>query len=273
MKHIFLLLFCCNAILIAVGQSSGGNWDAYLMEIEHKPISVIVDLAFGTSPQAKERPNVIILNLNLYAPKQDGMPPDNQVRILDIMENSLVKELGDKLKSVYTGRYTKEGKRDFYFYTNDTSSYQQYINEVLRNYPLYSWKATAKRDADQGNYYNVLYPTQKELQRIQNRRMVDELHSEGDQLTAPRKVNHFIFFKTEIDRKKYAHTAQDSGFVVENAGKELGVKDRPFSLQVSRVDKIDYKSIDKVSLWLWELALQCSARYDGWETFVVKSEQ
>ena len=65
---------------------------------------------------------------------------------------------------------------------------------------------------------------------------------------------------------------QDNGFTVENAGKEIGVNDRPYTLQISRIDKVDYNSIDKVTLYLWELAVKYSAKYDGWETFVVKEE-
>ena len=253
-------------------QGYSGNWDTYVMGVENKPVSVMVDLAFGTSPEAKERPNAIIIRLKLLSVLKNGMPSDKEVKVLNEIEDSLVEKLSSSLQTLYVGRYTASGVRDFYFYSNDTLDYKHHIAKALQKYPAFRWMAKAQPDEQKSNYYDVLYPTSEEMERIQNRRVVDELRSKGDIITAPRRVDHFIFFKTEADRKAFAIVVQDSGFVVENAGQEQGVKDRPYSLQISRVDKIDYDNIDKVTLYLWKLALQHFAKYDGWETFVVREE-
>lgn len=258
-------MFCAVA-----QQQYTGNWDTYIMDIDNAPASVVVDLGFGGSEAAKERPNVIIVSLRLISVLQNGMPSEKESKVLDNVEDLLVDEMSNNMQALYTGRFTKNGRRDFYFYTNDTSQYRSRIAEALKPYPAFKWMAVARADKEKSNYFNVLYPTSKEMERIQNRRVVDDLKEKGDVLTAPRRVDHFIYFKTEAERKKYASIVQDSGFVIENAGKELGVNDRPYSLQISRVDKIDYTSIDKVTLYLWELALQHFAKYSGWETFVVK---
>ncbi|HRO47773.1 DUF695 domain-containing protein [Agriterribacter sp.] len=269
MKKILFLLFSCIALLQIKAQQYKGNWDAYVVQINHKPASVVVDLDFGNSPEAKEKRNVIIVQLNMKRVQPDGMPAGNEIKTLDSIENGLVNSLSSALSAQYTGRYTRDGKRDFYFYSNDTSNCITHVATVLQHFSTYTWTVLVNRDDDLSNYLNVLYPTQKEMERIQNRRMVDALHAKGDQLTAPRKVDHFLFFKTEADRKKFAGVVQDNGFTVENAGKEIGVKDRPYSLHISRTDKVDYNSIDKVSLYLWELALHYFGKYEGWETFVV----
>ena len=270
MKKTFLFLLGCTALLPIKAQQYKGNWDTYVVQINHKPVSVVVDLDFGNSPEAKEKQNVIIVRLNIKHVQPDGMPAGKELKTLNSIENGLVNYLDSVLKAQYTGRYTQEGKRDFYFYSNDTSGYMRHVAAVLQHYPAYTWSVLVNHDAGLSNYLNVLYPTQKEMERIQNRRMVDALHTKGDQLTAPRKVEHFLFFKTEAARKKFVRVVQDSGFEIENAGKEMGVNDRPYRLHISRVDKVDYNSIDKVSLYLWELALRYSGKYDGWETFVVK---
>lgn len=270
MKKTILLLLSAIALLQMKAQQYKGNWDAYVVQINHKPVSVVVDLDFGTSPKAKENQNVIIVQLNINNVQADGMPVRNELKTLDSIENALVNNLSSALSAQYTGRYTRNGRRDFYFYSNDTSNCKRHVATVFQQFPAYTWTVLVNRDADLSNYLNVLYPSQKEMERIQNRRLVDALHTKGDQLTAARKVDHFLFFKTATDRKKFAGVVQDSGFVVENAGKEIGVKDRPYSLHISRTDKVDYDSIDKVSLYLWKLALHYFGKYDGWETFVVK---
>jgi len=266
-----LLFLCCFFIVWSAGaQQYTGNWDTYIMDADNRPASVVVDLGFGGSEVAKERPNVIIVSIRLLAVLQNGMPSEKESKVLDEVEDSLVGKLGEGLQALYTGRFTKNGKRDYYFYSNDTSNYRSWVAEALKRYPVFKWMAVARPDKEKSDYFNVLYPTSKEMERLQNRRVVDELKEKGDVLTAPRRVDHFVFFKTEAERKKYAAIVQDSGFVIENAGKELGAVDRPYSLQISRIDKIDYASIDKVTLYLWQLALKHFAKYDGWETFVVK---
>lgn len=269
-KLLSVLLLSCLAAFKIQAQESTGNWETYVMEIDKRPVSVVVDLAYGSSPAAKVKPNVMIVSVNLFTEHNNGMPSGTEARKLDSIENKLVQALGDKLNAAYAGRYTQNGKRDYYFYSADTLNYRQYVLNAAGLYAFGRCKMMAKADAKLENYFSVLYPSEKEMQRIYNRRMLDRLAEAGDLVTAPRKIDHFLFFKTEQERKKFVRVVQDNGFTVENGGEEKGVKDRPYSLQISKVDKTDRNSIDKVSLYLWELSLQYSARYDGWETFVVK---
>lgn len=265
------IALCCGLLVMCqvYAQQYHEDWDTYVNEFGDHLTSVMVDLALGNSAEAKLRPNAIIVRIRVDSIRANGVPAENQLNKLNVIEDRLVEKLTGRLQAMYAGRYTKDGKRDFYFYSNDTSSYISAVAEVLN--PLgVSWLAKAQPDTGYSNYFNVLYPTAKQLESIKNRRVVDELRKKGDILSAPRKINHFVFFRNEQDRKEYAFAVQDNGFTVENAGKEIGVRDHPFTLHISRIDKTDYNSIDKVTLYLWELALKYSAKYDGWETFVVK---
>ncbi len=46
--------------------------------------------------------------------------------------------------------------------------------------------------------------------------------------------------------------------------------DKPYKLQISRIDKVDISSISKLTLELRKQAVHCNGEYDGWETFLVK---
>lgn len=269
-KEFFLLLLGCVVLTGISAQQYSGNWDTYVIQNNHKPVSIVVDLDFGHSSEAKEKKNVMIVQVKLRQVQPDGMPIKDDIRILDKIENDLVMVLSDSLNAQYTGRYTQDGKRDFYFYSNDTSRSTILVASVLHRSSVYNWSVLVKQDEKLSNYFSVLYPTGKELEHIKNRRTVDALQAKGDQLTASRKVEHFLVFNTDANRKKFARIVQDSGFVIENAGKEEGVKDYAYSLQISRTDKVDINSMDGVSIYLWELALQYFGKYDGWETFVVR---
>jgi len=258
-------------ILLLTLQSKGQeDWETYVLYIKDRPVSVMVDLGFANSSLAKQNQNVIIVSLRVGTVQKDGLPLAKDIRKLDTLENELVDQLHSGLGAVYTGRYTSNGKRDFYFYTNDTSSCHSHVEKIVKPYQ-YRFTVLCKDDPQLSNYTYTLYPTQVELQRIYNRRMIDHLVKAGDQLTAPRVVDHLLFFKTDDDRRKFAKEVIEKRFTVIGAGEEKGVKEQPFSLEISRVDKVDEDSIEEVSLYLWELALKYGARYDGWETFVVKS--
>lgn len=265
-----LLFITCLAVLSVKAQQHRGNWDTYVMQIDQRPASVVVDLDFGHSPEAKAKTNVIVVQLQLQQVLADGMPQRSEVSVLDSIENALEKQLADALGASYTGRYTRDGLRTFYFYSNDTSSCRRSVALVLAQFPAYTWDLKINSDTGLSYYQHVLYPTQQEWERIKNRRMVDALQAKGDRLTAARKVDHYFYFKTESDRKSFARIVQDSGFVVENAGKEMGIRDKPYSLHISRTDKVDSESMDKVTIFLWKLALHYFGKYDGWETFVVR---
>lgn len=261
----FAGLYC-----LAATAQENSNWETYIMEMDNRPVSVMVDLAYGNSAAAKVKNHVIIVSLLLFTENNKGMPSYTEAKQLDTLENRLVQVLSENLNASYAGRYTQNGKRDYFFYTGDTARYRQLVFNNLGAYALGRWNMMAKRDEKLDNYFNVLHPSQKEMQRIYNRRMLDRLTEAGDQPSAPRKIDHFIFFKNERDRKQFARAAQDNGFVIENGGEEKGIKDRPYSLQISKIDKTERAGIDKVSLYVWELSLKYSGRYDGWETFVVK---
>ncbi len=232
----------------------------------------MVDLGFESAPITKQNQNVLIVSISLDRMQSDGLPLRTDLKKLDTLEDELIAQLHSGLGAIYTGRYTANGKRDFYFYTNDTSRYTGLVQSVLNAYP-YRSKTICKNDSALSNYREVLYPTRIEMQRIYSRRMIGYLVDAGDPLTVPRAVDHLIFFKTDSDRRKFAAIVIDKRFSIIRAEEEKGIKDRPFSLEVSRIDKVDEDSIDEVSLYLWELAQKFSARYEGWETVVVKPSE
>ncbi len=269
MPRAIILFSVFLVALSATGQEYQSDWEVYLMESGRKPVAIMVDLGIAKAAPLGDRPNLIILHLKYRDTLADGMPTPAGMKILEKAEDDLVPVMESGLSAVYVGRFTKSGKRDFYFYTNDTSAYHHILKEALRPYPSYQWYAAAKRDAGWIDYFQVLYPIPREFERIMNRRSVDKLRAAGDPLSTARKVDHWIYFKTKEGRRNFVFSAQDEKFDILEAGEEAGVKDFPYSLHIARTDKVDYVSMDKLTLHLWELALKNSGRYDGWDTLVL----
>ena len=119
-------------------------------------------------------------------------------------------------------------------------------------------------------YTEFMYPNPRQYQCIMNQRVVQNLETNGDTLIKERKVDHWIYFKTQEDKQHFLNEIKDDGFQVTNEDYNVDSTDRPYSLQIARVDYVDIESVNDYTLNLWELAEECNGEYDGWETLILR---
>jgi hypothetical protein len=121
--------------------------------------------------------------------------------------------------------------------------------------------------------YLMLYPSETNLERMQNRRVLEALAEQGDAHEIPRKVDHWLYFGDEASRAACRETLAAIDFAIEDEGMvEEGSGDLPYVLVVSRVDAVDTHTINGITLELQRLAGEYCARYDGWECEVTRNE-
>jgi len=214
-----------------------------------------------------DKPNLVLLRINIRQPNEKGMPTNQEADVLDEIENALVAAMESQFGGVYPGRVTVEGERWFHFYiSTPTAGYEQTLAEVMANYPDYTFACRVAEDPEWKNYFKFLFPDPAQLQSMLNRRVVHELMKQGDQLTVPRPVAHWIYFKTQKDREAYWNVVKPKGFeLVDMTTDEENSSEYPHSLWITRNDKVDYESIDECVLPLWALADEHNGNYDGWE--------
>jgi len=107
---------------------------------------------------------------------------------------------------------------------------------------------------------------QKEIEA--NKKTINALVREGDKLIIPREVFHWIYFENESERESYLKDVVLKGFKFVSKNK---IEDKfPYQLQIKRIDKVDEKSINEYSIYLWEKANEYNGDYDGWETSIEK---
>ena len=122
-------------------------------------------------------------------------------------------------------------------------------------------------------YLDVLYPTPRDWQRIQNRHVIEHLQSLGDRLQKKRLVSHWAYFPDEATRGRFVASIEDLGFsILQQQVDSDSQAANPMSVSFERVDDVDWDSINQVTLELFELADSCSGQYDGWETSVEKDD-
>lgn len=103
---------------------------------------------------------------------------------------------------------------------------------------------------------------------LEDKHVVEYLKKNGDKLTTPREVFHWIYFKTEEDAENFKNEAEKENFIF--VSKRKVEDDYPFQIELKRIDKVDFKSVNEYTLYLLELAEKNNGDYDGWETSVEK---
>lgn len=244
------------------------EWDFYFSNVDDQPASFYLDMGLIKIAPLERMPHFFYVSLRMNDPREDGLSSDKEYETLIQIEDYLVDALSDKHDIIYVGRLTSNGTRDFYFYTSDPSLIEATISGVLVQFPKYEYDFEIKDNSDWSYYLDFIYPNSRQVQSILNRRVIDNLEKNGDKLTLPREVNHWIYFKTAEGREKYIAKVIEEGFKIENI--DLVDRDSEFKyqLRISRVDNVGYNEVDDYVLFLWELANERDGDYDGWETSI-----
>lgn len=247
------------------------DWDFYFSNIDDNLASIFVDLGLNTVAPMKDKPNVVWISFKMISPMEDGLSSREEYDILCDIEDTLVTQITSKYNSIYIGRLTSKGYRDLYFYFGDTVLYDKTISEVMVAFPKYEYDFGSKEDKKWTGYFDFLYPSPLQMQTIQNRRVIYQLEKNGDDLTKAREVDHWIYFKTEKDIETYLEKISTDGFNLVEKGYNKEIDETPFWLHISRIDHVDQNSVDNYVIYLWELANELNADYDGWETSIEKN--
>jgi uncharacterized protein (TIGR01619 family) len=246
------------------------DWAVYFCTVDEDEIgSVLVDLSFANVAPIESKSQLITITTFMNSPTEDGFSSNEENDLLNQIEDYFINLIVEEFDAVYVGRLKHGGKILSYFYSGKTEKVQNTIDKVEQKFPKYRFEQSSKEEKDWRAYFEVLYPSPFEMQVIQNGRVIENLEEHGDKLEKERQVDHWIYFKSETDRENFIDSIKENGFeIVEKETSSIG--DSPFSLQLARVDKADYESVNEYVMYLWQEAQKFNGDYDGWETFVVK---
>lgn len=242
----------------------------YFTNINENQIGVvIVDIGLASIAPVESKPFLLTCATLMNHPAEDGFSSESENETLNQIEDSLIESIVSNQNAIYAGRLKSGGRIQSYFYCEKTDGIEGTISEATLNYPSYNFQHNFSEERDWETYFEILYPQPLEMQIIQNGRVIENLQEHGDSLEKERQVDHWIFFKSAADRESFLDAIKDKGFEV--AGKdETSQNDSPFTLQLSRLDKVDHESVDEYVIYLWQTAQEFNGDYDGWETFIVK---
>ncbi len=244
------------------------NWDFYFYTIDEKLASVFLDLGIADGAPLKEYQNLAYDRVFMNQPRADGLSSNDETDFLNTLEDQLESTLSADDASVYVGRSTCDGYRDFYFYASDTNDWSSTVTEVMSEFPSYKFEQGSRPDDDWELFFDFLFPSEMNWQVIQNRRVCENLENKGDSFNEEREIDHWAYFPDQESLKAFETKVLDLGFKLCGY---TGVEEeqREFGIHVSKVDLLSYETIDDITLPLFDLAKELGGEYDGWTTSVV----
>ena len=248
------------------------EWDYYFARINDAPASIFIDLGIRADVPLEKRPWLLWVWIQLKAPKPDGLSTNEEAASLNAIGEALEAAISATCGAQLVARVTGAGRREFYFYATEPGELQSASASAMKTFADYKseFGSTYQPDWDQ---YLMLFPSDNNLERMHNRRVLQELAQQGDVHETPRKIEHWLHFADESRRTACRDTLTAIEFAVEDESvSEEESDDLRYLLVVSRIDSVDSHSINAITIELARLAREHEGAYEGWDCAVTRGE-
>ncbi|MCC9606541.1 DUF695 domain-containing protein [Blastopirellula sp. JC732] len=247
------------------------DWDFFPLLVDDEPASILVDLGLVEEAPIAGLTQMTYLRLYMRSPREDGLSSQEEYERLCEVEDALSAAIEDSEDVLYVGRNTSGGCRDFYYYAASGTAAESQLSQAMVPFTEYEFETGVQDDDDWSIYFEFLYPDPRQMQFIQNGRVLASLEEAGDKSEIEREVTHWIYFPSADKRAAFVTLATAEGFEVAEQ-QDDGEGECPFALMMRHVTAVDYSSINNAVLVLFDLAGECEGEYAGWETSVEQGE-
>src|SRR5882762_7466533 len=155
------------------------NWDFYFLRVDDKPASIFVDLGIAREAPIKTLPFMAYIRVYMKHPRFDGLSSQEEFDALRLIERAIEDVLVDGDKTLYVGRNTTDGVRDFYFYMAQAQDWDSRAKALMASFSTHEFDSGCRGDPEWKTYFAFLYPSDANRQRIENRRLCDVLEERG----------------------------------------------------------------------------------------------
>ncbi|MBX9804184.1 MAG: DUF695 domain-containing protein [Alphaproteobacteria bacterium] len=251
----------------------------------YKPIDTDIPIFISFNSTVAKKINELPYNqmlrvkVTIKNPTDNGLPHGEEFTALNEMEDFL-DEYIERQPSIKAGRVTTDGCRYFYYYgIFEENIVDQFLKNLAEKFS-YHIEYALKEDAEKTSYWNILYPTQEEWQLVSNQMVLKGIVEHGDELIAPRRIDHWIYFNDQAHLYNFSLWAESNGFEIEpiraenekEAEDEVEVLPHKFTLQIFHTAIPQSGFIDQTTITLFRKAKEYEGDYDGWETLVVSDK-
>ena len=141
------------------------NWNSYLSNVNNKIASIFLNFNLKDEAPIGEYSKLTWYWIKMRYPREDGLSSQDEFDNLIEHENKLCDFLS-KYPVIFAGTITTQGRREFYFYTDENFKFEDKIEEFVGEEATYVFQTGEKMDSDWEQYLDVLYPSENQIKQI-----------------------------------------------------------------------------------------------------------
>jgi len=244
------------------------GWNFYLCTVNDVLASIALDLGLRGQIPDLSKPELLWVWVYFKSPRPDGLSSDVEFDTLIAIEKQITKGLEQDFRAILSGRITTAGRREFYYYGAHSVGFKSVVADALGRFPDYEFDCGVQMDPEWNQYLNVLYPSDEQRQRIENRSVLDVLVQDGDTLKTPRDMFHWIYFRAKSDRNAFWDSIRLLEYRMQSQPDDLD-REFPFGLCIVRFQSVKPEAVDEAVVELFRRAKEYHGDYDGWETEII----
>ncbi|WP_324170614.1 DUF695 domain-containing protein [Sulfurimonas sp.] len=184
-------------------------------------------------------------------------------------KEALIIALEHNQRAVYVGSRLVDGWSEFYFYSYDSKRIDVIVKNILVP-SEYIYESNIVRDTKWDFYELQLEPTELELCHIQSAKIIFLLAEEGEDLTIPRDVEHYVSFETPTGKNRFVNTLDLEGFSFKD---EISTEDFEHGVALVKNHNVTEKEVQKVVNTLFEKVKIDNGYYEGWSTLLINKDE
>lgn len=244
------------------------NWEFYPCAMEDTQAFIMFDDGISEIIDKEAPENLVLMILKYKEPDENGLPTQAEYEVVSEIEDVL-SEYSEKHGSWYVGRVTVNGLRIYHIFTNQSNDdWQKFAAELCEKYG-YEIKVTYKHDPEHTGYWEGLYPTEDDRQVINDMKVIDLLTQNGDDLSAERTIDHWVYFDDEESAKPFIDWAISESYTYEEDNSHE-TDEGEYGVQICHNGTPELYDITYHTITLNRKAAELGGRYDGWGTVAIK---
>src|SRR5215469_1539338 len=146
----------------------GDEWGFYPCQVDGEPASIYLNMGIGRVAPLADFGTAARLRLRMNNPRPDGLSSHEEYDKLTAIEDALKEEIERNSATIYVGRNTSGGCRDFFFYTGDENAFHAAASAVIARFNNYRTETELWPDGEWRFYFDFLYPDDDQKQVIGN---------------------------------------------------------------------------------------------------------
>jgi regulator of RNase E activity RraB len=183
-------------------------------------------------------------------------------------KESLIIALEYDSMAKYIGSRLKDEWNEFYFYARSAKNLEVIVTKMLRD-SGYKYESSVVKDAKWDFYHKYIYPTELELYNIESDKIIFLLEEEGDELSTPRDVEHYVSFETATQKERFVHSVLSCGFEFKD---DISSEEFEHGVALVKRHNVKNEEVRAIVEELYELIKKEHGYYEGWSTVLVDNQ-